>query len=429
MDCTDLILLIGTNPLPNYVVAKYFSKNKNNPTLQRIWLVHSEEKNHQAGTNIQAENLGGILKKQPDFNKDIFMVALSDVSNAQAIVSDINSLLIRHESLPKGASVHLNYTGGTKVMGVHVYHAVKQEEQKNLSKSYSYLDGRNFRIVDDSGRVIADDLRGEISISFEEMIKLHGFSRVNKASDPGFSLAIEGFITLVNNNRLNDYYRIDNGGYNRALFVREEKGYEKKTHQLAMRIKDLKDDLRRYKPKGAFLSIVNAMPEGYRFFDTSGQFVSPTMDTHCDHAIKFLDGGWLEEYVYTVLKKEFKKPYSIDKNWEIQKENWENTKNKFQLDVLLLRGYQLTGVSCTTSTDKSLCKSKGFEIIHRTRQIGGDEAKAIILTRLCNEPTETLQEELTVDTGSTSSNILALGVYDWKEDMLKKKIQQFLDGG
>ena len=37
----DLVLLIGTNPLPNFVVAEYFlGKNKN---IKKIWLVHSEE--------------------------------------------------------------------------------------------------------------------------------------------------------------------------------------------------------------------------------------------------------------------------------------------------------------------------------------------------------------------------------------------------
>ena len=44
----DLILLVGTNPLPNYVVAKYFLLN--NPNLKTIWLVHSEKQNDNAGT-------------------------------------------------------------------------------------------------------------------------------------------------------------------------------------------------------------------------------------------------------------------------------------------------------------------------------------------------------------------------------------------
>ena len=38
-DFTDLVLLIGNNPLPNYG-DEVSSDNKN---LQRIWLIHSEK--------------------------------------------------------------------------------------------------------------------------------------------------------------------------------------------------------------------------------------------------------------------------------------------------------------------------------------------------------------------------------------------------
>ncbi len=129
--------------------------------------------------------------------------------------------------------------------------------------------------------------------------------------------------------------------------------------------------------------------------------------------------------MYTIFKNAFGASYPIDKNWEIQKEAWET---HFELDVIMLRGYQLIGVSCTTSANKSVCKSKGFEIIHRTSQIGGDEAKAIIVTGLCSEQKDNLQEELTLETGSTSSNILALGKDDWKEDILKSQINRFWGG-
>ncbi len=194
MAFTNLMLLIGTNPLPNYVVAKYFLEN--NPCLQRIWLVHSEKTKYQAGTGVQANNLEKVLEEQyKATKKELFplgKVALSAVSNAQLICQNINVKLI--SQLSPGASVHLNYTGGTKVMGIHVYQAIKQEDKKHLSRTYSYLDGRNFQIVDDNGATIADDLRGKISIDFEALIKLHGFIRINEESNVNFTPAIEVFI-------------------------------------------------------------------------------------------------------------------------------------------------------------------------------------------------------------------------------------------
>ena len=45
-----LILLIGTNPLPNFVVADYFLRH--NPNIETVWLLHSEAKWYQLGQTI-----------------------------------------------------------------------------------------------------------------------------------------------------------------------------------------------------------------------------------------------------------------------------------------------------------------------------------------------------------------------------------------
>lgn len=418
---TDLVLLIGTNPLPNYVVAKHFLENE--PSLKRIWLVHSEKTRYQAGTDIQAENLEKVLQEQYKIaKKELFplqKVALSNVSNAQLISQNIKEKLI--SELLRDSSVHLNYTGGTKSMGIHVYRAIEQEDTKCLSKSYSYLDGRNFRIVYDNGKTIMDDLRSKISIGFEMLIKLHGFKRNNTYPNVDFSPAIEIFKKLTNEGRLDEYFK-ENVGYNRTLFENKEKPGD-----LAKQVSKLKEEeLRAFQPNDVFLSVINAMPPGYQFFTADKNFVEPTNNNICEHAIKFLDGGWFEEYVYNIFNSALEKPkYKIYKNWRIDKEGWSTD---FELDVIILRGYQLIGVSCTTSAYKSECKNKGFEIIHRTGQIGGDEAKAILVTGLCSTQKDTLQEELTVETGSTSANILVLGKDDWEEAILKREINHFLEG-
>jgi len=61
MDFEHLVLLMGTNPLPNYVVAEYFLTH--NRKLENIWLVHSERFGRQEGTLTQAENLESILRR------------------------------------------------------------------------------------------------------------------------------------------------------------------------------------------------------------------------------------------------------------------------------------------------------------------------------------------------------------------------------
>lgn len=414
---TDLVLLIGTNPLPNFVVAEYFLKNNNN--LQRIWFVYSEETGKQASTKKQAENLEDIFKKRYSSTISFTLngVALSDVSNAKVIKENTNEKLI--DRLPFGSHVHLNYTGGTKAMGTHVYRTLEQDSMKNLIRSYSYLDGRNFRIVGDDGKIItSQDLRDGVSISFLELINLHGFKRKNETSDSLFDSAVAIFRRTIEQDQLDGYFQAD-GGYDRTLFENKD-GYG----DLAKKKTALKDNLKTHVAKGIFLDVVQAMPEKYQLFDKNGKFVEPSSNKKCEYAIEFLDGKWFEEYVYAALKNTpLLSNVVIDKNWVIDKTGWTTD---FEMDVTLLNGYQLIGISCTTSDETNVCKSKGFEIILRTRQIGGDEAKAVLITRLCDEQKRRLQDVLEVNTGATSGNILILGKNDLKEELLKQAIKNFI---
>ena len=83
--------------------------------------------------------------------------------------------------------------------------------------------------------------------------------------------------------------------------------------------------------------------------------------------------------------------------------------------------------SCTVSYKKESCKAKGFEVILRTRQIGGDEARAILITRSNRNQTQLLQEELVYETGGSHDNILVLGIDDLKnESLYLRKIKKFV---
>jgi hypothetical protein len=99
----------------------------------------------------------------------------------------------------------------------------------------------------------------------------------------------------------------------------------------------------------------------------------------------------------------------------------------FELDIIMLNGYHLTGISCTVSDNVPFCKSRGFEIILRTRQIGGDEARAILITRLNRNQTKILQEVLVYSTGGNQENILVLGVDDLRQDdIYLRKVEEFV---
>ncbi len=351
-----LVLLIGTNPLPNYVVAHCFLCI--NPNIQHIWLVHSEENKLQTGTDKQARNLENLLRERwegshQNLRYPLSRISISDVSNANIIIRDIKTKMLKEWQ--NGADFHLNYTGGTKAMATHVYRRL-QEFQRGNRYQFSYIDANNFRLVVDEYGVVrfedctgteTDDLREIVSIDFKDLIALHGFQRINHDKE------------------------ID----------------------------------------------CNAAREAYeKFLDTSSQEkMSPR------------EGLDFEAFVYLGVRDRLegrnKNTVNVFHNWLIRKPNWTT---KFQLDVMILHGYHLTGISCTARSDKDSCKSRGFEIIHRTKQIGGDEAGSILITRADRNTTKNLQDELTHDTGG-QDNILVLGVDDLrKEDNYLTKIENFI---
>lgn len=406
-----LVLLIGTNPLPNFVVADYFLRN--NKELKNIYLIYSEDNVTQNTTRDKAENLEKLLESRHSNGKMVYKkIPLSDVSSAREISRDLRDRLLN--TLPDKCRMHLNYTGGTKAMGIHVYRAIEQET-KIAENTFSYLDARSFRIISDDG-TSSGDLREDTCIELGELVELHGYERKeDKAATYNFSQAVAVFKKLIDEDRLDSYFE----SYKRDLFS-VNGNLINKISQLEKNLKT--ENFKDFKASHGLLEVVSALPEGSRMFDINGSFIPPEDDASLKYAVKFLDGIWLEEYVYAALKSPQDKNIKIYKNWTIKKLCWATD---FELDVILMKGYQLIGISCTTSPKKKLCKGKGFEIINRTRQIGGDEAKSVIVSRLDNETRKTVQEELKMDTGGIA-NILVLGKEDLKEGRLKQEIADFI---
>jgi len=345
-----LILLIGTNPLPNFVVADYFLQNNRN--IKTIWLLHSEANALQAGTDGQARNLEALLHKRwhgqhANLRFPLEKVSLSDVSHAATIREELERRMLRRWGADD--EFHLNYTGGTKAMAIHAYLCL-QERQKRGQRPFSYLDANNFRLVGDDADIIADNLREKVQIEFADLIGLHGF--IQKKTQDG-----------------------------------------------------------RQKHENAELE---------RAFD---QF------SH-GKKVDIAGGDWLEDYlaqkISNTLDGQLNNPNGVLQNWKIKKPNW---RKDFELDIILLHGYHLIGLSCTTKDDESIVKQKGFEIIQRTRQIGGDEARAIIVSGLERSPTIRLQAELEYEFGRTQKNIMALGLADLRDEALYlRKIREFVIG-
>ncbi len=418
MNFTDLILVIGTNPLPNYVAVRYFLRE--NSSLQRVWTICSEKNTEigQKSTRKYAENLKDVLEKQESNVSFEEIVFVENVNEKRSIEKAAKNILKKLESL-NVSNAHFFYTGGTKSEVVHFYNFFHSNES-GVNFGFSYLSARDFKLYFDDNAKVSPDLRGLVSISFKNLCKLHSFEVEESAEENEeiYQDALAKLDNFIQDGRIEDFFNPDNG-YNRELF-------EDKNGNLADKIKKIADieKLKNTEFNNVFLDVCSAFPEDYRLFK-NGKFNDDLSNKKFKAIVKnFLDGKWFELYLKKVLM-ENKEIISFDEILTNQEPR--NGDNVFELDVVLIKGYQLVGISCTTSDFKYLCKSKGFEVILRNRQIGGAEAKAILVTKANSSNTDILQNELMLTTGTSQGNILVLGFEDWKRKVLIEKIDNFLN--
>lgn len=456
----NLILLVGTNPLPNYVVAKYFLTHNQN--LKRIWLVYSELNDEigQSSTQELADNIITVLQKE--FNKvlDYRTVGLKNISSAQQISSDLEIKLIR-QLLEGSKTVHLNYTGGTKAMAVHAYRYIEKTAGSS-DTSFSYLDARDFKLKFDSTDLVSEDLKETINLSLANLMDLHGYEKFDK-SNAGrldaltfYAKPLMEISKLINaglvdefidwtNKFLRPIFYTDKGfidGKNKWLEHNKlkEKG---KNEYFAKEIEDFKENFSA-KTRAEFIQVLEAFEhiEGSLLTDT-GQIWVPGPEVNNNGFIgivstiikNFLGGKWLELYVEAIILRRLSndstlkdKSIPVASNWEIVSKSGSGD-NCFELDVIVINGYQICGISCTTDYSKSKCKEKGFEILHRVNQIGGDEAKAILITGI-KEGKNYIQitEDLKNITNTNENKLLVLGREDLAEDILWEKIRTHIWG-
>lgn len=159
-DCDALILLVGSNPLPNYFAACLLRPR----TAVLVYTRRSERVKNSLATVLRT--LDGMVVD------DLFVHAPMD---PQLVHQDMQRLHVTRDT-------HLNYTGGTKVMATQA--RLVFAEKNGLPSRASYLsdDGHELRFDGmANGLRLAD---AEISLSFDRLLDLHGFTRDPDPSSP-----------------------------------------------------------------------------------------------------------------------------------------------------------------------------------------------------------------------------------------------------
>ncbi|MCU0288507.1 MAG: hypothetical protein MUF15_19195 [Acidobacteria bacterium] len=362
-----LILLLGGNPLPNFIVADYLL-NLNRvdqddlPVPSKILLVSTErtEKFYNSIINL-------LRKKHSENFPHTEEIKLNDKHRLpESIQNKIKKAIENQSDID---SIHLSYTGGTKPMAANAFAAAIEVAQEKIKLILSDLDPDNFKLTSfvatSNNKMIEEknfpgkgDLRDCVHLNIDEIFELHEMKLTNgKSENPilknnmidiiPFSLAIV------------DHYKTDIKGKD---FLEISKGISQK------------DPKRNEK-------IVYDHPYLKGIFDEKyNLIISP------GHFNQFICGKWLEYYLNKSLEKinnELNIKLSIGMNVEAEYE-----KRNCEIDVIAMKGHQVFLFSCTTSQKIKIVKQKAFEALFRAEQLGGEHAKVIVVSTMFNIPCE-----------------------------------------
>ncbi|MCA6524287.1 MAG: DUF1887 family protein [Pseudanabaena sp. M090S1SP1A06QC] len=366
-----LFLLMGENPLPNYIATISLLNH-----YGTAYLVHTKR------TKLQAQRLQQVLAQLNEFN----VACLIDLGDRQADAHYIWEKLLPYVSNLQD-SIGLNYTGGTKPMSVHAYRVI---EHLYPSAIFSYLDANTLEIYFDNNQGESAHVKVSPQLSLSQMFQLHGLVWRVPPSDLPIRADLAAEFAKLNQNPMiaeawkqwRKYFRSQ---------TRNETQWKPETElrnlvPLSLRSLplDFQSVLQNMGAVNQSLSLAKACEYGF---------------PDCTNVCEWLDGIWLEHHVLaqvqTIAKvaniQECKMSFRIDERAS-QSRRWE----KFEFDVAFIRNCQLFALSCTTVSDRQTCKQKLFEANTRARQLGGIETRVGLVC--CNDYPESLRSELEVET-------------------------------
>jgi hypothetical protein len=382
----NYLLTVGKNPLPVALAALHFAREN----AQSLIFIHSTE------SKPEAEILEKFLRGKIPAGTAVRIFRV-DSEDGREIESSVHELLGQ-----LAGGVHLHYSGGTSAMALHAMRALSTGTG---SFDGSYLSMKSNQIKNGAGgRIGPLDLRREIEISFEDLIALHGYAVVqsfNGRAVPPVSNRLEemagAWKTFLDGaNRMSDeiadlkrkYPRLDSNRHgNDEIRLAWNSGPPPGLPELMNRL--LQSEVWRLNSAGGYEAVLRPS------------------DTACRDLQHFFAGnGWFELIVLKALRDALGQAGWPDTTrhavYCARRENVIQMKETFELDVIVVLGYQLLLVSCTSSKnpkESGSIKLKGFEALHRSRQLGGAGARAIVVSRIDAALAEQDQESLHLDIG------------------------------
>ncbi len=378
-----LILLIGGNPLPNYVVADYLLMDNRNdkeklPVPDIILFVHTEDteifvnkiqsklkhKFPNRQINLRSCNLGKSPRK-PDIIKKELVGKLNEIKGENN----------------KFSSFHLNYTGGTKTMAVHSYIIGLCYKKFTDNMILSDLDPVEYKLI-----------------VTEPKLDSKGFPENNPKSFPeNVDLAYKVKLSIEDILELHDI-KVDKSGYSCS-------------HHSIDEIKEF----------------MNAITTGIK---TQGELQKKFPKYNYGKT-----GDCLEDFILITLN-ELQKKNKIKKINEIKRSvKTEYNDRPSEIDLVIMKGYQMYLISCTLETELKEVKIKAFEALYRAEQLGGEHANVIVVSMLNKGQIEKLSNDLAEFSTKRKCHLIGLEDIknsinkDYTESPLAERLRKIIEYG
>jgi|GEM_PF-833509 len=377
-----LFLLVGGNPLPNYVSAQLMTKANADIHL----LVTS-------GVQEVAQRLE--KKLQQAMPRATFYLDIVPETGGYEI--DCAIVKIMREAEIGNRRVGLNYTGGTKDMAVHVYDKIQDTYPQG---AFSYLDAGQCRMGICVGAHPTQWLSTghTITPTLQDLWELHGLQPKQSRKGP---------LTARQQPHLPDLCRAIAQVHSTPSGFQQWRDWLNSLVGMAGRLPTWEQ----YPELEPFIEGLERTSGGSPDAQALARLIGHDDLSSCR---SFFKGQWLEEHTLDALltcqKKIGMQDWAI--GLKLQPPPPQDPKEKqapdFDLDVVGLIGYQLILLSCiaTEASDPeaeededtqvavvqmSTRKKKGagnrseakkhlFEAYTRARQVGGDEAKAVLIS-------------------------------------------------
>jgi hypothetical protein len=326
-----LMLLVGTNPLPNAVAAKLLIGAR----TQVAFLVTPET--HSIAMHL-ARTLG------------------ISASYLQVNDSDPDSVYGTVRQWAEGKhSIGLNYTGGTKVMAVKAVQAVRDVTPNTV---FSYLNPRLLTLQIERGPARHTETVGNaVLFSLKDLFDLHQIDSKQKSATatPAETILSEVLVKICSDRQSRtewyDWRRKKSDGWKHFPPV---------------------DHPRLGELGKALVSVC----QGQTLTVAALAAELGTLDV-----TNWLKGFWLEAYTLNALKRAISLEFNdMARDLHcVSRLSADRCKADFQIDLAAMRGYQLFAFSCIDSDQRPACKEHLLEVLARARQMGGDEARAALI--------------------------------------------------